>query len=239
MCYTYKNNFFPFNGGNVYEEEKDCFERMKKGDKTARNSLIEHNLRLVAHIIKKYYSNSAEQDDLVSIGTIGLIKAVSTFNYEKGTRFATYAARCIENEILMHIRAQRKHKCEVSLNEPIGTDADGHTYNVNADIAAGKIASALGAMKLFLLTDVEGLYRDFNDKSSLITRLTADEVSELVKAGAIKKGMIPKLESCVNAINAGVENVHIIDGRVPHSLLLELFTDSGVGTMMTKGESHD
>lgn len=117
---------------------------------------------------------------------------------------------------------------------PIGTDEDGHTYNVNADIAAGKIASALGAMKLFLLTDVEGLYRDFNDKSSLITRLTADEVSDLVKAGAIKKGMIPKLESCVNAIRAGVENVHIIDGRVPHSLLLELFTDSGVGTMMTK-----
>ena len=119
---------------------------------------------------------------------------------------------------------------------PIGTDEDGHTYNVNADIAAGKIASALGAMKLFLLTDVEGLYRDFNDKSSLITRLSADEVSELVKAGTIKKGMIPKIESCVNAIRAGVENVHIIDGRVPHSLLLELFTDSGVGTMMTKGD---
>ncbi|MBQ2764527.1 MAG: acetylglutamate kinase [Firmicutes bacterium] len=122
---------------------------------------------------------------------------------------------------------------------PIGTDEDGHTYNVNADIAAGKIASALGAMKLFLLTDVEGLYRDFNDKSSLITRLTADEVSDLVKAGAIKKGMIPKLESCVNAIHAGVENVHIIDGRVPHSLLLELFTDSGVGTMMTKEPANE
>ncbi|MBQ1252593.1 MAG: acetylglutamate kinase [Firmicutes bacterium] len=122
---------------------------------------------------------------------------------------------------------------------PIGTDEDGHTYNVNADIAAGKIASALGAMKLFLLTDVEGLYRDFNDKSSLITRLSVGEVSELVKAGAINKGMIPKLESCVNAINDGVENVHIIDGRVPHSLLLELFTDSGVGTMMTKEESGD
>ncbi len=122
---------------------------------------------------------------------------------------------------------------------PIGTDEDGHTYNVNADIAAGKIASALGAMKLFLLTDVEGLYRDFNDKSSLITRLSVGEVSELVKAGAINKGMIPKLESCVNAINDGVENVHIIDGRVPHSLLLELFTDSGVGTMMTKEDSAD
>ena len=122
---------------------------------------------------------------------------------------------------------------------PIGTDDEGHTYNVNADIAAGKIASALGAMKLFLLTDVEGLYRDFNDKSSLITRLSVDDVEDLVKAGSISKGMIPKLESCVNAIRDGVENVHIIDGRVPHSLLLELFTDSGIGTMLTRGESAD
>ena len=83
------------------DEELKCFEEMKKGSEKARNKLIEHNLRLVAHIIKKYYSNSSEQDDLVSIGTIGLIKAVSSFNYEKGTKFATYAARCIENEILM------------------------------------------------------------------------------------------------------------------------------------------
>ena len=122
---------------------------------------------------------------------------------------------------------------------PIGTDDEGHTYNVNADIAAGKIASALGAMKLFLLTDVEGLYRDFNDKSSLITRLSVDDVEDLVKAGSISKGMIPKLESCVNTIRDGVENVHIIDGRVPHSLLLELFTDSGIGTMLTRGGAAD
>ena len=122
---------------------------------------------------------------------------------------------------------------------PIGTDDEGHTYNVNADIAAGKIASALGAMKLFLLTDVEGLYRDFNDKSSLITRLSVDDVEDLVKAGSISKGMIPKLESCVSAIRDGVENVHIIDGRVPHSLLLELFTDSGIGTMLTRGGAAD
>ena len=94
-------------------------------------------------------------------------------------------------------------------------------------------------MKLFLLTDVEGLYRDFNDKSSLITRLSVDDVEDLVKAGSISKGMIPKLESCVNAIRDGVENVHIIDGRVPHSLLLELFTDSGIGTMLTRGGAAD
>lgn len=121
---------------------------------------------------------------------------------------------------------------------PIGTDENGSTFNVNADYAAGKIAAALGAMKLFLLTDVEGLYRDFSDKESLISAMTIDEVPALIESGAIKKGMIPKLESCVHAIEGGVENVHIIDGRVPHSLLLELFTDSGIGTMLTKGKKE-
>lgn len=121
---------------------------------------------------------------------------------------------------------------------PIGTDENGNTFNVNADYAAGKIAAALGAMKLFLLTDVEGLYRDFSDKKSLISAMTIDEVPALIESGAIKKGMIPKLESCVHAIEGGVENVHIIDGRVPHSLLLELFTDSGIGTMLTKGKKE-
>ena len=81
-------------------EERECLEKIKQGDQGARNKLVEHNLRLVAHIIKKYYSNLRDQDDLISIGTIGLIKAASTFNYEKGTRFATYASRCIENAIL-------------------------------------------------------------------------------------------------------------------------------------------
>ena len=96
------------------QEERECFERIKNGDKSAKNKLIEHNLRLVAHIIKKYYSNSTEQDDLVSIGTIGLIKASSTFDYEKGTRFATYAARCIENEILMYFRNKKKYAQDIS-----------------------------------------------------------------------------------------------------------------------------
>ena len=89
------------------EDERSYFRKMKSGDINARNKLVEHNLRLVAHIIKKYYSNSSEQDDLVSIGTIGLIKAVSSFDYGKGTRFATYAARCIENEILMYFRNKK------------------------------------------------------------------------------------------------------------------------------------
>lgn len=112
------------------DEERDCFERMKKGDVSARNKLIEHNLRLIAHIIKKYYSNSSEQDDLVSIGTIGLIKAVSTFSYEKGTRFATYAARCIENEILMYFRNKKKYAQDISFSEPIECDKDGNVLSI-------------------------------------------------------------------------------------------------------------
>lgn len=107
-------------------DEQECFELMEKGDKDARNKLIEHNLRLVAHIVKKYYSVSKEQDDLISIGTVGLIKAVGTFDYNKGTRFATYASRCIENEILMHFRTLKKSAGDVYINEPIDTDKDGN-----------------------------------------------------------------------------------------------------------------
>ena len=108
------------------KRERECLQAMKKGDTNAKNELIEHNLRLVAHIIKKYYSNSVQQDDLISIGTIGLIKAVNTFDPDKGTRLATYAARCIENEILMHFRAQKKSAQDISVNEPIDTDSEGN-----------------------------------------------------------------------------------------------------------------
>lgn len=108
------------------KEEKEYLIALKNGDLTAKNELIEHNLRLVAHIIKKYYSNSAQQDDLISIGTIGLIKAINTFDVDKGTRLATYAARCVENEILMYFRAQKKVAQDISVNEPIDTDSEGN-----------------------------------------------------------------------------------------------------------------
>lgn len=108
------------------EEEKRYLILLKNGDENARNVLIEHNLRLVAHIIKKYYSNARDQDDLISIGTIGLIKAVSTFDMDKGTRLATYAARCTENEILMYFRNQKKSAQDVYISDPIDTDKDGN-----------------------------------------------------------------------------------------------------------------
>lgn len=109
------------------EEEKECLARCAEGDMEARRLLIEHNLRLVAHIVKKYYTQAEDQEDLVSIGTIGLIKAIGSFDGSKGARLATYAARCIENELLMHLRAQKKLRGEVSLSESIDTDKDGNS----------------------------------------------------------------------------------------------------------------
>ena len=111
-------------------EEKECLERCKGGDQSARNMLIEHNMRLVAHVVKKYQCPDYETEDLLSVGTIGLIKAVNTFNADKGSRLATYAARCVENEILMLLRAGKKYAREVSLFEPIGVDKDGETVSL-------------------------------------------------------------------------------------------------------------
>ena len=107
------------------EEEREYLARSTRGDLEARNVLIERNLRLVAHVMKKYYALDSDQEDLISIGTIGLIKAVSTFDASKGARLATYAARCVENEILMHFRAQRKNAQDVSLSDYIETGNDG------------------------------------------------------------------------------------------------------------------
>ncbi len=107
-------------------EERELFEKMRDGDDTAREKLILHNLRLVAHIVRKYYSTSKNQEDLVSIGTIGLVKAVDTYKSENGTKFATYAAKCIQNEILMNFRSQKKRAAEVSINDTIDVDRDGN-----------------------------------------------------------------------------------------------------------------
>ena len=107
------------------KEEQYYLELAAKGDLEARNILVEHNLRLVAHIMKKYYTQTSDQEDLISIGTIGLIKGISTFDASKGARLATYAARCVENEILMHFRAQRKSASDVSLSDSIETGKDG------------------------------------------------------------------------------------------------------------------
>ncbi len=131
------------------KEEADCLLRMKNGDMQARSLLIERNLRLVAHIIKKYYAGNNDQDDLISIGTIGLIKAVDTFDADKNIRLSSYASRCIENEILMFFRTGKKNAQDISMNEPIETDKDGNPLTLMDTMASeDNIAEVLdGKMK--------------------------------------------------------------------------------------------
>lgn len=124
------------------EEERDCFARMATGDEEARQRLILHNLRLVSHIVRKYYAAARDQEDLVSIGTIGLVKAVDTFRSECGARFATYAAKCIQNEILMHFRSRKKLTAEVSLGETIDVDRDGNPLTYSDVLCSDENVSA-------------------------------------------------------------------------------------------------
>lgn len=112
------------------DEEREYLERFSRGDKEAKDILIERNLRLVAHIAKKYYSDNRDNEDLISIGIIGLIKAVNTYNQDKGNRLVTYASKCIENELLMMLRSEKKRNKEVSLSEPIGMDKEGNTISL-------------------------------------------------------------------------------------------------------------
>ncbi len=122
----------------------------------------------------------------------------------------------------------------VPVISPIGLGEDGHAYNINADVAAAKLAVAIGARRLVFMSDVAGLMRDPNDPETLISSLHISEVLDLKRQGIIDKGMIPKVDSAVEAVRAGVRRVHFVDGRVPHSILLEVFTDKGVGTEIVK-----
>lgn len=145
-----------------YEEEKLCLERCAQGDLDARNMLVEHNLRLVAHIIKKYYTQADEQEDLISIGTIGLIKAVNTFKPSRGIRLATYASRCIENEILMYFRRTKKLQGEVSLSSALESDGDG-------ELSIGDVVGKSDTM----LEDLQD-----RDDQRLVRRLVAEQLTE-------------------------------------------------------------
>lgn len=141
-------------------EEKLYLKRCKEGDQTARNMLIEHNMRLVAHVVKKYQCQEYDTEDLLSAGTIGLIKAVNTFDADKGSRLATYAARCVENEILMLLRAGKKRAKEVSLFEPIGTDKDGETVSL-VDVIEMENPRTID--QLILDQDIKELYEAFDE----------------------------------------------------------------------------
>jgi acetylglutamate kinase len=117
---------------------------------------------------------------------------------------------------------------------PIGVGKNGESYNINADYVAGEVAGALGAEKLIMLTDVEGIYRDYQDKTSFISSLSLEEAQQMIAQGSIGGGMIPKVETCIKALQGGTGKTHIIDGRQPHSILLEIFTSQGIGTQVVK-----
>lgn len=139
-------------------EERECLERLREGDREARTTLIEHNMRLVAHVVKKYQYTDYETEDLLSVGTIGLIKAVNTFKMDRGPRLATYAAKCVENEILMLLRAHKKYSREVSLYDPIGVDKDGESVSL-VDVIETETKDALE--DLILDQDIRELCQAF------------------------------------------------------------------------------
>ncbi len=169
--------------------ERECLLAMKNGDVNAKNELIEHNLRLVAHIIKKYYSSSVQQDDLISIGTIGLIKAINTFDPDKGTRLATYAARCIENEILMQFRAQKKTSQDISVNEPIDTDSEGNPLTL-MDIISTEDEIVEDIYKITMLKKLStevGRIKDPREKSIIMMRYGLDGMRPMTQLEVSKK----------------------------------------------------
>jgi RNA polymerase sporulation-specific sigma factor len=187
-------------------EEKQYLDDFKQGSQDARNKLIEHNLRLVAHVVKKYESSGEDLEDLISIGTIGLIKAINTFKSERGVRLATYAARCIENEVLMHLRNMKKMKQEVSLYDPIGYDKEGNeislidiltTDNEIIDVVEMKIQEEKIRGKMAALTRRErqviemryGLFHGFKETQREIAKklgISRSYVSRIEKR-AVKK----------------------------------------------------
>jgi len=138
------------------EEEREHLLRAAQGDREAKDKLVEHNLRLVVHVIKKYYANCVDQEELISVGTIGLIKAINTFNVDKGAKLATYAARCVDNEILMHFRNLKKTQQDVSMNEPIDTNNEGNPLTLEdvisvADTVLDDIDKRMKIEKLYEL----------------------------------------------------------------------------------------
>lgn len=152
FCFTsYVNNKGSFPEPLNADEERECIEKTKQGDRLAREKLIRHNLRLVAHIVKKY-SNAGEADDLISVGSIGLIKGIETFEYGKGSQLATYAAKCIENEILMYIRSNKKHRANCSLTESVGVDKEGNEITL-MDILPLKEESVFSKVETGILLD--------------------------------------------------------------------------------------
>lgn len=195
------------------KEEQKLLKELKNGSKEAKNKLVEHNLRLVAHIVKKYYSENEEQDDLISIGTIGLIKAINSFDDSKGIKLATFASRCIENEILMYFRSKKKNSLEISISEPIDTDSEGNPLTLidvisRDDDIADDIDLKIKSEKLYRFIEE---IKDEREKTIIILRyglyntipLTQNQVAQKLNisrsyVSRIEKKIIEKLRRKFN-----------------------------------------
>lgn len=180
--------------------------------------------------VNKKLSASLSGQGLNSIGISGrdsnLIKAAKKYLFENGERIDIgFVGEVIgvNQKFLLDLL----EKDYIPVISPIGCDDEGNTYNINADYAAAAIAGALSAEKLIIMTDIEGVYKDINDKSSLITTITIEEIKQYIGCGIIKGGMIPKMECCMDAISKGTKNVHLIDGRNEHGLIFDTFGDNG------------
>ena len=210
---SYINNKGSFPTPLSPEKEKEYLTKAKAGDREARDLLIQHNLRLVAHVVKKF-NNAAEADDMISVGSIGLIKAINTFEYDKGSQLATYAARCIQNEILMHIRANKKHKAALSLHETVGSDRDGNDITL-IDIVSIKEESVLSRIENGILKEkMYALIKNvLNDREYKIISLRygiADGIGltqrEVAKLLGISRSYISRIEK--KALNRISEELH-------------------------------
>lgn len=182
-----KNHAFPQPLSSA--DEAKYIKAMQKGDSEARNKLIEHNLRLVAHIVKKFDNTGEDTEDLISIGTIGLIKGVESFSIERGTKLATYAARCIENEILMHLRALKKVKKDVSLHDPIGQDKEGNEISL-IDILEAENDNIIEFIQLNMeISKMQEFFRvlDSREKEVIVYRYGLHDKNEMTQREIAKK----------------------------------------------------
>jgi len=196
---AYSNNSFP---DPLTKEEEDLYvEKAKLGDKEARSKLIEHNLRLVAHIVKKYDSKNEDTDDLISIGTIGLIKGVDSYSKKKNTRLTTYAARCIENEVLMHFRNNKKRSKDISINESVGFDKEGNEITILDILKTPAPDFALDIHKEDNIADLKIYFSVLTDREKeIITQRYGldnnDEITqkEIAKKLGISRSYVSRIE---------------------------------------------
>lgn len=196
---AYSNNVFP--DPLTKEEEEEYVQKARLGDKEARNKLIEHNLRLVAHIVKKYDHKKEEIDDLISIGTVGLIKGVDSYSYKHGTRITTYCARCIENEILMYYRSDKKNNKNISINESIGFDNDGNEITFLDILKTPKPDFALDIHRQNNIESLKKYFKVLSDreKEILIKRYGLNNENEqtqkeIAKAMGISRSYVSRIE---------------------------------------------